>query len=98
MCPRCGTNYRAGMESRQAEKAGRGGGFAPEKAALNKGVLGGVLLIVIAVVWFVLGMSAGYIFYYPPILALIGVYGIFKGLSTGNLAGKREPRSARRRR
>jgi len=69
-------------------------GFGPERAALDKGIAGGLLLIVIAVVWFFVGLAANRIFYYPPILALIGVYGVVKGIAQGNVAGK--PRTRRR--
>ncbi len=63
------------------------GFFAPERAGLDKGVLGGIVMMVIAVVWFGLGWAAGYIFFYPPILFVIGLFGVLKGLFTGNLAG-----------
>jgi 4-hydroxybenzoate polyprenyltransferase len=68
----------------------------PEKAGIRKGVLGGVIMIVIAVAWFLLGYKAGRIFFYPPILFLIGVYAVIKGLVTGNLAGKKVPPRIRR--
>jgi hypothetical protein len=45
----------------------------------NSGVVGGLLMIVIAAVWFGLGYSAGRIFIYPPILACIGLVSIVKG-------------------
>ena len=44
------------------------------------GVLGGVLMIVIAVAWFVLGLAGGRIYFYPPILLVIGVVAVCKGL------------------
>ena len=65
------------------------GFFAPEKKGIEKGVLGGVSMMAIAVIWFVVGYSCGYIFYYPPILFIIGLYALIKGLSTGNLAGNK---------
>jgi hypothetical protein len=46
----------------------------------NGGVLGGVLMILIAVVWFVAGLAAGRIFFYPPILLIIGIVAVIKGL------------------
>jgi hypothetical protein len=55
-------------------------------------------MIVIAVVWFVGGLSAGVIFFYPPILALIGIYALVKGLATGNIAGERAAAERSRRR
>lgn len=61
--------------------------FAPERRGLEKGVLGGVVMMAIAVVWFGLGWMAGYIFFYPPILFAIGLFGLLKGLLTGNVSG-----------
>ena len=61
--------------------------FAPEKKGLEKGMAGGIVMMVIAVVWFVAGWAAGIIFYYPPVLFLIGLFGFFKGLLSGNVAG-----------
>lgn len=42
------------------------GFFAPEKHGIDKGVLGGLLMMAIAGVWFVVGWKAGRIFFYPP--------------------------------
>jgi len=53
-------------------------------------VLGGV--IVIAVVWFFGGLAAGIIFFYPPILFVIGIAALIHGLATGNFAGNRRRR------
>jgi hypothetical protein len=95
-CPECGTSYRA---AKQAQKdAAEGAAFAPEKAGIRAGVLGGIVMIVIAAVWFVAGLAADRIFFYPPILAAIGIYAIAKGLATGNIAGEAAQRPARRRR
>ena len=47
--------------------------------SINSGVVGGILMILIAIVWFVGGLMAGYIFFYPPILAVIGFIAIIKG-------------------
>jgi hypothetical protein len=46
----------------------------------NGGALGGVLMMLIAVVWFVAGLAAGRIFFYPPILLIIGFVAFCKGL------------------
>ena len=46
----------------------------------NGGVLGGVLMMLIAVVWFVAGLAADRIFFYPPILLVIGFVAVCKGL------------------
>ena len=49
----------------------------------NAGVLGGLLMILIAVVWFVLGLAINRIFIYPLILLVIGAIAVIKGLAGG---------------
>ncbi len=66
-----------------------GGFFAPEKKGIKAGVLGGLIMIVIALIWFFAGLDAGYIYYYPPILFVIGLYALIKGLISGNFVGKK---------
>jgi hypothetical protein len=46
----------------------------------NAGVLGGFAMIAIALIWFFGGLAAGIIFYYPPILFIIGGIAVVKGL------------------
>ena len=70
--------------------------FALEKKGVDMGVVGGLLMMGGAAAWFFIGLAGGIIFYYPPILFLIGVFALLKGLFTGNVAGKR--RAPRRRR
>lgn len=48
--------------------------------SINSGMIGGIIMILIAVVWFVGGMAAGIIFFYPPILLVIGIIAFLKGL------------------
>lgn len=62
--------------------------FASEKKGIKKGVVGGLAMMAIAAIWFVVGYQAGYIFFYPPILFLIGLYAFFKGIFTGNISGE----------
>jgi hypothetical protein len=50
--------------------------------SLNAGIVGGLLMIVIAIVWFGAGLMFGIIFFYPPILAIIGIGAIIKGLAS----------------
>jgi hypothetical protein len=54
-------------------------GFGLERWILNGGVLGGLLTMFIAVVWFVAGYAAGRIFFYPPILFVVGFIAMVKG-------------------
>lgn len=38
-------------------------------------------MMVGAIVWFVVGLRNGLIFYYPPILFLVGMFATVRGLS-----------------
>ncbi len=68
--------------------ASRGGGvFGPESYGMSKGVIGGLIMMLIAIVWFVGGLACDIIFFYPPILFIIGLVAFVKGLFEGNLAG-----------
>jgi len=70
--------------------------FALEKKGVDMGVVGGLLMMGGAAAWFFIGLAGGYIFFYPPVLFVIGIFALLKGLFTGNVAGKR--RAPRRRR
>ncbi|HZU38752.1 MAG TPA: hypothetical protein VFA18_22685 [Gemmataceae bacterium] len=51
----------------------------------NAGVIGGLLMIIIAIVWFTVGFFAlNIIFFYPPILLVIGLVAIAKGLTSSS--------------
>ena len=63
------------------------GFFAPERRGLDRGMLGGAVMMLIAAVWFGLGWVAGFIFFYPPVLFVIGLFGLLKGMLAGNVAG-----------
>lgn len=49
--------------------------------SLNAGIIGGLLMMLIAVVWFVGGLAVGFIFFYPPVLLVIGFIAFIKGLT-----------------
>jgi hypothetical protein len=70
---------------RKRKQADNGGGFfSTEKSILNAGVLGGLLAMIGAVAWFVLGFMLGWVFYYPPILFILGLISFVKGLFGNN--------------
>ena len=48
----------------------------------NAGAIAGILMMVGAVVWFVVGLSLDIIFFYPPILFIIGLIAFIKGLAS----------------
>jgi hypothetical protein len=76
---------KAAMDEETATR----GGFSIEQKGVRKGMLGGIAMIAIALVWFFVGLAADRIFFYPPILFVIGVYALIKGLATGNVAGEK---------
>ncbi|MCI0379213.1 MAG: zinc-ribbon domain-containing protein [Gemmataceae bacterium] len=55
-----------------------------ESRMINAGAAGGLALIIVAVAWFVIGLAAGVIFYYPPILFVIGLVAMLKGAVSRN--------------
>ncbi|HZY80158.1 MAG TPA: hypothetical protein VFE50_11590 [Cyclobacteriaceae bacterium] len=77
------------LEKAGEEEEDRGGSTTLEGKGIKMGVLGGIIMAVIAVVWFFAGLAADRIFFYPPILFVIGVYAIIKGLANGNIAGNK---------
>lgn len=64
--------------------------LAQEKKGIRKGVVGGLVMMAIAVVWSAVAWKLGYVFYYTPILFIIGLYAFIKGMITGNITGKPE--------
>lgn len=48
---------------------------------VNGGSIVGLLTMLAAVVWFVGGLAAGVVFFYPPILFFVGLFGFLKGLA-----------------
>jgi hypothetical protein len=60
-----------------------GGWFGLEKSVLSGGVIGGGIAMLIAVVWFVVGLMVGLYFWYPPVLFVIGLIALIRGLVSG---------------
>jgi hypothetical protein len=52
--------------------------------SVNSGVIGGILMMVVAAAWFGLGLMANRIFFYPPVLFIIGLVAVFKGMFGGD--------------
>lgn len=86
--PRVGKSSKSSKSSKPDPKAKAGGGaFGMEKKMVGSGILGGIGLMVGAVVWFVLGLMADRIFFYPPIMFIIGLVAVIKGL-IGAVSGR----------
>ncbi len=63
-----------------------GSGSFKSQSPRNKmsgNVIAGIGMMVGAVIWFVVGYSLGYIYFYPPILFIFGLIRLFKGLLRG---------------
>jgi hypothetical protein len=74
---------------KEAAQEETSGFFTQEQKGIQKGVLGGAIMIAIALIWFVVGLFAGYIYFYPPVLFIFGVYALVKGITKGNLKGEK---------
>lgn len=62
--------YSGGRSSRKSSSGGMNGGL----------MIKGGLMIVGAIVWFVVGWMAGFIYFYPPVLLVIGIGTCIKGM------------------
>lgn len=63
---------------------------AEEGSSLSGTIIGGVLMIIGAIVWFVVGIAAlDRIFFYPPVLLVLGIISIVKGVNKQNEERKR---------
>jgi hypothetical protein len=47
---------------------------------INAGIGGGAIMMLIALVWFCGGLAFGILFFYPPILFVVGIIAFFKGI------------------
>jgi hypothetical protein len=73
-------------------------GASLEASIFSSGILGGVLAMVVALVWFAVGWSAGKLYFYPPVLFMIGVCAVIKALLDQRAPARRprrRPRPAR---
>ncbi len=59
------------------------GPFSVERRILDSGAIGGSAAMIGAVVWFVVGLQAGTIYLYPPILFVMGGAAFMKAMTKG---------------
>ncbi len=88
MNPHMANAYAQAAESQSTQKYNHA--FGMEQRGWDAGMMGGLLMMVIGGVWFVGGLFFGILFYYAPILFIIGLVGFVRGLFTGNVAGRSE--------
>ncbi len=67
---------RPKKKKRRGSGGGGGGGSGTAAASIG----GGILMILGAIVWFVVGLMNNYIFFYPPVLLVLGMITLVKGL------------------
>lgn len=79
--PYAASAYANAQQEANADKYNHG--FGLEHRAWDSGILGGLAMIAISVVWFFGGLALGIIFYYPPILFIIGIFVLLRGIFNG---------------
>jgi hypothetical protein len=57
--------------------------------AVHPSIISGLLMMIGAAVWFFLGLAADRIFFYPPILFILGIGAIIRGFKGGDLRVRR---------
>ena len=62
--------------ARPAKSSSQSSGGGGER---TKAMLSGFGMIAIAIIWFVVGLQAGYIYIYPPILLVLGIGRVIQG-------------------
>lgn len=71
-------------KAQEAKEARASGGQSLEGKVFHSGFWGGLLAMTVAVLWFAVGLMEDVIFFYPPILFVIGLGAVFKsGTSSG---------------
>jgi hypothetical protein len=60
-----------------------GRGLSAPSFEINGTLAGGIIMMIIAVLWFVLGLKAGFICFFPPVLFVVGLIAVIRGLSGG---------------
>ncbi|MGB0521641.1 MAG: hypothetical protein ACPGJS_01715 [Flammeovirgaceae bacterium] len=75
---------RRAQRDLEVERSSDGDFFEMGEKGFKAGVSGGIVMIVIAVVWFGGGLTVDRIFFYPPVLFLIGLVALVKGLVDSN--------------
>jgi hypothetical protein len=54
-------------------------GWSIPSIAVSPTIITGILMMVGAVVWFIAGLFVGFIFFYPPILFVLGLAAVVRG-------------------
>jgi hypothetical protein len=49
------------------------------RVAVHPSILSGGTMMIVAVIWFVVGLATGYFYFYPPALFVIGLFAVIGG-------------------
>ncbi len=84
ICQNCNSDLEKYINERDKALEGTGGvdlggGFSMESWFLKFGPIGGIILIIISLLWFFAGLLGGRFYFYPPILFVIGITGTISG-------------------
>jgi DNA-directed RNA polymerase subunit RPC12/RpoP len=55
-------------------------GWSMPSIAISPTIITGILMMLGAVAWFILGLAVGWIYFYPPILFVLGMAAVVRGL------------------
>ncbi len=78
-CPDFSEDERAAKRI-ELEKTTKAEADKPSVLGMNSGIGGGIVLIALSIAWFVFGLfSMNRIFFYPPVLLVIGIIAIVRG-------------------
>jgi hypothetical protein len=69
---------------RKKSKRARDARWSVPTIEVNREIVAGCLMMAGAALWFFLGLAAGIIYFYPPILFILGIGAIFRGFSGGD--------------
>ncbi|MEI8203208.1 MAG: hypothetical protein WCH34_09370 [Bacteroidota bacterium] len=93
-CTTCGSFNPISSEKcsniKCANKENSGSLFNVEKKRMKAGAIPGIIMMLFAVVWFFIGYNLGWVFFYPPILFIIGLIAFLRGVITGNFSGEKK--------
>ncbi|MCA9323150.1 MAG: hypothetical protein KDB53_20585 [Planctomycetes bacterium] len=88
-CPTCGVSFLAARQAARVAAENNGERRSITTMAINKGVLGGILLLGSGGLGFALSLERGRFRLAPLVLAIIGFYALIKGVITNNMTGKK---------
>ena len=69
------------QQARERELAEASNPDIVEHKVLHSGIIGGSIAMLVAAGWFYVGWQGGKIYFYPPILFVIGLFAVIRGVT-----------------